>query len=162
MQGRLSIRQMLEQHGQRINLMSLGNSLKNSDQGFSIVESLIAIIILGIVFAGGMAFFYQANTLYYRGLHSKIAAWLADSKLEEIKDLGCTAATQDLGTTVAINKLTGVRKVTWPTVGVPDPCLATTVKPACSPLTAVGVCVTWTEPNFTVDREVGISTYVGE
>ena len=78
---------------------SLGNNylFNQSNQGFSLVESLIAIVILGIVFTGGMAFYYHSNELYYHGLHSQMATWVADTKMEEIKNLGCTAASADAG-----------------------------------------------------------------
>ena len=129
------------------------------------MESLIAIVILGIVMAGGIAFYYRSNMLYNRGLHSQLATWVADSKMEEIKSAGCSATTADAGSSVAIDKLTGIRKITWPTSAAQDPCSVaapTTKTCAASPPTVVGVCVTWTEPGEIANSsKVGLVTYVG-
>lgn len=125
------------------------------------MESLIAIIILGILMAGGLAFYYQANALYYHSLHAQLATWAADSEMEQIKSNGCALTNPDTGSSVPIGNLTGTLVITWPTPATPDPCQATTVKGTCSSSTTVGVCVTWTEPGFTTTQSVGLATYVG-
>jgi len=136
---------------------------KVSDQGFLLVESLIAIIILGIVITGGLAFFYNSNRIYYQGLHNQLATWVADSQMEQIKNAGCGATAQNTGSSVAIGNLTGALKITWPSPATQDPCLvASTTKPTCSTPTVVGVCVTWTEPGIKANSNmVGLVTNVG-
>jgi prepilin-type N-terminal cleavage/methylation domain-containing protein len=134
-------------------------NLKNNDQGFTLLESLIAILILGILMAGSLAFYYQANTLYYRSLHSQIATWLADSEMEQIKNEGCTAALSDPSTAVTpvsltgdssdLSHLTGLRQVTLTCGGTPND---------------VAVSVTWTEigePVASNNHTVILETYVG-
>ncbi|MEI6437985.1 MAG: prepilin-type N-terminal cleavage/methylation domain-containing protein [Candidatus Omnitrophota bacterium] len=140
-------------------------------QGFSIIEAMIAIVVLGIVMAGGLGFFYYSNSLYSRGVHNQMATWIADSKLEELKKAGCTAATQDTGTTVGLigdqtdttnaAHLTGTRTVTWPATATQGVCGATTTKPACTSPTLVGVCVSWTEPGTAISSQVTLETYIG-
>jgi prepilin-type N-terminal cleavage/methylation domain-containing protein len=136
-----------------------GINIKNH-LGLSLVESLIAIVILGIVMAGGMAFYYNSNALYYRGLHLQLATWTANSKIEQIKNAGCTATAVETGTTVSLsgdstdtNHLTGTRKILWPT---------TTTKPVtCASSNDVVVQVTWTEPGDSLSRQVSLETYIG-
>ena len=134
--------------------------IKGRDQGFSMVESLIAIVVLGIVMAGGMAFYFYSKTLYYRGLHSQLAAWIVDSKMEEIKATGCSNALTDPGTTVGLsgnwldtNRLTGTRTVLWP--------VSTTKPIPCVVSNDVIVQVVWQEPGETSNRTVNAETWVG-
>lgn len=139
--------------------------IKHDNQGFTLIESLIALIILGIVMAGSMTFFAYASALHYKGVHAKMATWIADSELEVIKSAtGCSNAptTGPAGNSVTIDKLTGALKITWPATPTSDPCSATTTKPACTSPTEVGVCVTWAEPgNLANSSNVGLVTYVG-
>lgn len=142
--------------------------IKYNDQGFTLIESLIAMFILGIVMAGSITFFSYANVLYYRGIHTQIATFVADSELEQIKSAaGCSklAATIDPGSPVAVGNLTGSLKVTWPNSLTQDPCsnLAPTGT-TCAAIapTLVGACVTWTEPGSGANTSnVGLVTYVG-
>ena len=79
--------------------------------------------------------------------------------MEEIKKAGCAGTNADPGSAVAIDKLAGTRKITWPAPNQ-DVCLATTAKPACLPPVIIGVCVTWVDPG-PVNRTLGLATYVG-
>jgi len=131
---------------------------KNSNQGFSLLESMIAIVILGILMTGGLAFYYQANALYYRGLHYQMASWIADTRMEQIRNAGCSAAGSltgmgtdiSTGTSVSLAGLTGLRKVSLP---------------GCSASNDVTVLVKWTEPGEAVNsykHTVSLETNVGQ
>jgi Tfp pilus assembly protein PilV len=150
-------------HGTRFNIFYDASKVKNNNQGFLLIESLIAILILGIVMAGSLAFYYYSNAVYFRGLHTQMATWQADSEMEQIKNAGCGNTAQNTGSSVIIGKLTGTLKITWPAPPTQDPCLvATTTKPICSSSNVVGVCVTWTEPgNSANSSNVGLVTNVG-
>lgn len=140
------------------------SKVKDSNKGFSLIESLIAIIILGIIMAGSMSFFGYSNAIYYRGLHTQIATWLADSQMEQIKNVGCGKTAQNTGSSVTIGNLKGTLKITWPNPPTQDPCLVASTTKVCSsqPPTAVGICVSWTEPGSTANSSnVGLVTYVG-
>ena len=125
---------------------------KNSDQGFSLVESLIAIIILGIVMTGSMAFYTFANAQYYHGLHHQTATWLADSQMETCKSLGasalpaanCQSGTTSLG--AVIQGLTASQTLLLTQVS------GTTYYD-------VKVTITWTEPKE-ASRSVVLETYI--
>ncbi len=155
--------------GENINFMHLKKCIKLSDSGFSIIESLIAIVVLGIVMTGGMAFYYNAQKLYNRTLHAQLATWIADSRMEDIKSTtGCSDVNMPTdglnGSSVSIGGITGIRKITWPTAAIPDPCsnTAPTIKDCTGPSPIpVGVCVTWTEPGESSSRNVKLETYVG-
>ncbi len=60
----------------------------HNDQGFTVVESLIALVLLGIIVIGGAAFYFQASALYYTGLRARMAASIASSRIEYCKGLG--------------------------------------------------------------------------
>ncbi len=153
------------QLGASSNILYDASRLKDSDQGFSFVESLIAIVILGIIMAAGLAFYYQANALYYRSLHYQMATWVADSRMEQIKNLGCSAVSNGFlgtdtstGTAVSLtgnsadtSHLMGLRKVTLPTCSTTNP-------------NDVVVSVIWTEPCELANsnkHKVSLETYVG-
>jgi prepilin-type N-terminal cleavage/methylation domain-containing protein len=130
-------------------------------QGFSLIESLIAIILLVITLSGGMAFYFNANALYQRNLHARLAVSLAEAKMEQCRSVGasglpggiCPAETNvSLG--VVIQGLQARRTVT---------ATGTTYKD-------VTVFICWCEPGDTCDASVcnstskhyvNLETYVG-
>ena len=90
-----------------------------------------------------------------------MAAWVADSRMEQIKNAGCSQAASitgmstdtSTGTTVSLTgnsagtTLTGLRKVTIP---------------GCTTSNDVVVSITWTEPgNAANSSKVNLESYVG-
>jgi prepilin-type N-terminal cleavage/methylation domain-containing protein len=150
------------------NILNNGSLIKESDQGFSLVESLIAIIILGIIMAGGLAFFYYANNLYYRGLHYQMATWIVDSRMEKIKSAGCSGAPSLSHWSTDISPagtpsfyLNG----STPTASLPNPIAGQRlVTLSCGTLNDAVVKVIWTEPGEPANsnrHSVSVETYVG-
>jgi hypothetical protein len=127
--------------------------MRNSDQGFTVVESLIAILLLVIMLTGGMAFYYHSNALYYSGLHNRMATSLASSQMEVCRNVGyaalpggdCPEETDTALTTGPLAVLSGKRTVAVSDVG------------AVKQLT---VTVGWIDPSKDA-QSVTLQTYVG-
>ena len=64
-------------------------NLKRSD-GFTLIECLISIILLVIVLAGGMKFYFNASDIMTMAMHKKIAMEMATQAMEQMKDSGYT------------------------------------------------------------------------
>jgi prepilin-type N-terminal cleavage/methylation domain-containing protein len=142
--------------GLSINIINQNYSARNGDQGFTLVESLIAILLLGIIFSGGMAFYYLANALYYSGLHSRQATSIASSMMEVCKNVGyaslpslpggaCSVVTDQPLPLGPLSSMSGTSTVAVSDVG--------NVK-------QVTVTVSWADPNKG-PSSITLQTYVG-
>ncbi|MBF0483409.1 MAG: prepilin-type N-terminal cleavage/methylation domain-containing protein [Candidatus Omnitrophica bacterium] len=127
--------------------ISHGSPVGMGDQGFSLAESLIAIIVLAVTFAAGMAFYFNANNIYFRNLHLRQATFVAETKMEEIKNAGCNNTLNETGTAVIIGNINGLRDVVRPGT--------------CTATNDVSVRVYWLEQGETTYREVNLITSVG-
>jgi len=61
---------------------------KNSTNGFGIIECLISILLLTFFMVGGMSFYIYSNSYIKATTYKRIAADLANSKMEGIKQAG--------------------------------------------------------------------------
>lgn len=61
----------------------------NSESGFSLIEVLIALLILSIVIAGGGLFFFYARCAIVREGHRRAALQAASQRIEELKATPC-------------------------------------------------------------------------
>ena len=62
--------------------------LHTNNSGFTIIETLISIILLVIIMTGGTAMTFNTDRLLGWVKHKRLATELVNSKLEEIKALG--------------------------------------------------------------------------
>src|SRR6185503_3413373 len=62
--------------------------IKDPQSGFTIIESLISLILLAIVITGGMQFYFNAQKIVSLASHKKIAIQIANTRLEEIRRNG--------------------------------------------------------------------------
>ena len=63
-------------------------------KAFTLIECLISILILAILLAGGMSFYFNSNSFMSLAMHKKIALELATEKMEDCKRVDClTSAT---------------------------------------------------------------------
>jgi len=57
-------------------------------KGFTLVEVLLSIVILSILLCGAISMYFYSGEIQSMATHKKIAAELANSKMEEIKREG--------------------------------------------------------------------------
>ncbi len=131
----------------------------SSKTGFTIIESLISLILLGIVLTGGMKFYYHSQELISRTSHKKIALHTANGLMETFRKNGYGAlpaagvAVTSAITTGNLQYLSAsstvlVTDVDDPTVaGSPD-------------YKSVRVTVNWTETGEPSARTVDLLTYM--
>ncbi len=132
------------------------------DQGFSITESLVAILILAITLTGGLSFFFNANDLYYRRLHARIAVSLAEEKMEQCRSVPAAGLPT---TSVGICAL----ETNFPLGSVISGLKATrTVTITGTTLRNINVIIRWCEAEDICDeaqpssyKSVALETYIG-
>ena len=62
--------------------------LKLNNKGLTLIEILISILILAIMMAGGMSFYFNADNMMALAIHKKVALEVAANTLETIKGNG--------------------------------------------------------------------------
>ena len=56
--------------------------------GFTLIESLVSIILLSICLTGGIAFYFNASEIMALTIHKKIAMEMANQAVEKYKEMG--------------------------------------------------------------------------
>ena len=115
-------------------------------KGFTIIECLISILLLAIVMVGGMAFYFDSTGHLAGATHKRIAAELANAKLEELKNIGYGNLTNG-ETSTSLNITAGINGLQNVTI------VGTAYK-------EVSVQMFWNEPNKAGTQNVTISTYI--
>ena len=64
-------------------------------KGFTIIECLISVILLAITMVGSMAFYFYSTGHLAGATHKRIAAELANAKMEELKNTDYDDITND-------------------------------------------------------------------
>lgn len=132
-----------------------------TNSGISLIESLISVLILTIVVAGGMAFYFNAAQLTSLRLHKQLALQTASSKLEEFKDSNYATLVQGITQAdVTIGELEakvsgGLGMTTIITDRDDNPPSGTDYK-------EISVSVVWQEPsrNLSQKEKVELTTFV--
>jgi len=75
-----------------------------NNQGSTLIETLISMVIVGITTLGGMALYFNAAELKFMAVHKKMAIELVNSKLEEYRALNCSELTTNITTVVELNE----------------------------------------------------------
>ena len=70
----------------------------HNKKAFTLVEVLISILLLSIILAGGMGFYFNSTDVMTRAMHKKIAMEMANQAMEQIKNGGYTGALVDPAT----------------------------------------------------------------
>jgi len=70
----------------------------SNDSGSTLIEVLVAMLIVAITTIGGMALYFSSSELKGLAVHKKMATELASSELEKYRAMTCAAITAALGT----------------------------------------------------------------
>jgi len=57
-------------------------------RGFTLIETLISIILLSICLTGGMAFYFNSSAIMALTVHKKMAMEIGNQALEKYKEMG--------------------------------------------------------------------------
>lgn len=71
--------------------------MKKINNGFTIVEHLVSLLLLSIAIVGGMAYYTFADSHMQASFHRNIATELANSKMEELRKNGYSALPNTTG-----------------------------------------------------------------
>lgn len=86
--------------------------MKTQLEGFTLTECLVSILLLAIVLAGSMAFFSFSNSSLYLAERRRIAAAIADSIMENVKNTDYANIETWAGTgNVMVGNLNGQKSV---------------------------------------------------
>ena len=114
-----------------------------NQQGTTLVEVLISMVIVAITTVGGIALFYNSSEMQKMAFHKGMALELANSKMEEARAAGCAGLVNEGPDNIPIGELTFTYQKT-----VIDPCEAQ-------------VRVSWNEfGQITRDLQVDLKTYI--
>ncbi len=133
--------------------------LKINNRGFTLAEVLISLLILVIILAGGMKFYFYASEVIGLVTHKKLATEIANSTLEDLKRSGYsnlpapgpgtpTALTNTDDPVGILKDLSATKTVTVTDVGNPID------------YKQVDVAVAWTESGKNTSRETKLTTYI--
>jgi prepilin-type N-terminal cleavage/methylation domain-containing protein len=130
---------------------------KESQQGFTLVEALTALILLSIFSLSGIAIYANSNEIQTMAMHKKIATEMASSKIEEYRKYGYSSLPTS-GTPVVQNiNVGGLSAIMTTNVAdVDDPvggAQAVDYK-------QVQVNITWTETGKSTAKDVELTTYI--
>jgi prepilin-type N-terminal cleavage/methylation domain-containing protein len=123
--------------------MTIKNLLKKDSKGLTLVEVLISIILLAIVLAGGLAFYFNSSETMALATHKRIATEMAHDRLEILKAQSCSTITNTTEGALQVGGLTATR--------------VTTIDPTTC---EVNVTVAWQEAGKASGRQVSFDTVI--
>ena len=129
--------------------------LKNlSSDGFTIIETLISIVLLAITLTGGISIYFYSDRVVTLMGHKKMAAEIANSRMEELRELDYSVFSSTYDPTnspfedsVMVGGISATRKIT-------------TAHSNPSGYMEVKVNVSWTEAGLTQPRDFEITTFI--
>jgi len=124
-------------------------------KGFTLIESLISIIILAIILIGGMTFYFNSDRVLTLSSHKKLAIELAHDELEELKTGPYAAVVSSGPTIISVGNL-GNQTIEVIVDFEDDPIGGVTAEDYKN----VEVKVTWSEAGQTGSREISMSTFI--
>ena len=90
--------------------------INKNNQGFTLIETLISILLLSIILFAGMAFYFNGDEFMTKAMHRKMAQEMANSKMEDLKRAGYAnlpaSGTSVVDATVKVGGLSATRTTT--------------------------------------------------
>lgn len=141
---------------------------KQLKQGYTLVEAVVSVVMISVATLGTISYYNSAHKIDYLSMHKRVAAEIANSKMEVIKNNKYAAlpnpaanlvwenANVNTGTPPAYFSYFGTKPVTR-MVTVNDIIDGSTGTTAYK---EVKVKVTWTETNEATAKNVELSTYI--
>lgn len=127
--------------------------LERSRSGFSLIENLIAIVLLAIVLSGGVTFYLNGNALIKLGVHKQLVTEMVNNRMEEARAYGYGSLppsdTPEV-LTLALGGLNVIRTVT--VTDIDDPVNGIT------DYKQVEVRAVWTEAGKNSSRDIALTT----
>lgn len=127
-------------------------------RGFGVIECLIALLLLSIMMAGGVAFYMFSNQYFQEATNRRIATALAQSELEAKRQAGYAAIGGIGSCTVDTSRTVNLMPATITSCVLADG----TDSGAFKPYKQVETIVDWTDPGKGFSRSVSLSTFISE
>ena len=116
-----------------------------TNKGFTIIESLISILLLAIVLAGGVSFYHNSDALMSMAMHKKMATEMANSQMEYLKIVPYDNLTNST-TIINVGSLSGGQTVV--------------VTPIDANYKSANVLVNWVETDKNTTQVMNLVTYI--
>ena len=128
-----------------------------NNKGFTLIETLISILLLAIVLAGGLSLYFNGNEMVTLSTHKKMALEIANSKMEDLKAGGYVnlpSAGAATTTSIQVGSLNALQSVTVTNMDEAGVGGAVDYK-------QVDVNIDWSEGGkFKAGQQVKLSTYL--
>lgn len=124
-----------------------------NNRGFTIIESLVSIILLSITLAGGIQLYFMADQLAGLTFHKKFATNVINSEMEILRNTPYANIVNNT-TSIMVGGLsaqTNTSVVDVDAAGAPNPPFA---------FKKVDIQVLWNEPGEGAARSYTITTYI--
>ena len=135
-----------------------------SSGGFTIIETLIAILLFAISLSGGIAVYFNANQIKTMAVHKEIATEVMSSTMEELRRQGYVAFGTDHGSSAPTSTPETFTDDDPPSIGNILTALVYTYEDpptgAPSDFRRVTANLAWTESFQGSPREISATTYV--
>lgn len=121
-------------------------------RGFSLVENMVAMMLLSLVLTGGMGLCYYSQELTKLAAHKRMATEMVSAKIEAVKASAYAAIASEAATNITIGTFTATEVVTVndiddPANGTPD-------------FKEVNVSLSWSESGKQTTKILTAKTYI--
>ena len=124
-----------------------------NNQGFTLIECTIALLLLTIVLVGGMAFYFYSYSYFQTANHKRIAMQIANAKLEDLKNIDDYSSLEAKNNEHTAESVGGVSydKYVYVSDGPENPTYQ---------YKQVRVRVAWVDPAKSAPQEIVLDTYI--
>ena len=141
----------------------------NFSKGFTLIETLISILLLSIVLASGAGFYTNSTRVMMLATNKRIALEMGIQAMEQIKNSGyavlpnCTTNPSQCGVWVDVPLTGWVTSNTFPSIPTPPSRQRRITDEASSGTNAnkkIEIKISWVETGNATPREISLVTYM--